>query len=66
MTLITNEDPLGSLTPLVREIYDLSEGEDMDAIRYVCLRLYVEIARARKRCGLAPLPSEVLHTDGNA
>lgn len=62
----TFNDPLGKITPIVREIYEAAEVSGDMAIKAKCLRLYVEIAAARKALGLEEVPVGLLHDSGRA
>lgn len=59
-------DPLAKISPVVAEIYDRAEQNDDEIIKGLCLRLYVELAKARKGLGLTNLPAPLLHQDGSA
>lgn len=59
-------DPLAKISPIVAEIYDRAERNEDEIIKGLCLRLYVEMAKARKALGLTNLPPPLLHEDGRA
>ncbi|HVZ17094.1 MAG TPA: hypothetical protein VG897_08255 [Terriglobales bacterium] len=62
----TFNDPLGNLSPLIREIYELAEQSGDVQIKARCLRLYTEVAKARKALGLTDMPVGLLNESGRA
>lgn len=59
-------DPLAKLSPIVAEIYDRAEQDGDEIVKGLCLRLYVEMAKARKALKLNDLPAPLLRQDGSA
>jgi len=59
-------DPLGNLSPIIREIYELADQSHDVQIKARCLKLYTEVAKARKALGLTDMPVGLLHESGRA